>query len=263
MLKKKSIIFTFFILLIFALLTYQSIKGESRFLNFPLYPLKIIEQGSTAVIKGVRNLFNSYILIVGKEDENRRLLDRINKFEQEKNRYIEAELENERLRKILQLKSEKSDYVTTAEVFARDPSSWFQLIWINKGKQDGITKDMVAVTPLGPVGRVHRVFNDGAIIILITDVNSSVAVRLQSSRIEGILEGRGDNRCYLKYVAKDAEVRTGERIITSGLEGIYPEGLLIGYITGVKKEGEEMFQLIDAAPAQDLNSVEEVAILKR
>jgi rod shape-determining protein MreC len=263
MLKKKFSIFAFFILLIFALLTFQSIKGESRFFDLPVYPLRILEEGISALMNGVKNLFNSYILIVGKEKENRRLLDRIYKFEQEKNRYIEAELENERLRNILQMQSKRTDYITSATVFARDPSNWFQILWINKGKRSEIAKDMVAVSTVGPIGKIHRVFNDGASIILITDVNSSVAVRLQSSRIEGILEGSGDNRCYLKYVSKDADVKVGEKVITSGLDAIYPAGLLIGYVTVIKKEGEEMFQLIEVAPAQDLNTVEEVAILKK
>ena len=122
---------------------------------------------------------------------------------------------------------------------------------------------MVAVTSLGPVGRIHRVFRSGAKVMLITDVNSSVAVRLRSSRTGGILEGRGDDRCYLKYVSKDVEVKLDEPIITSGLEGIYPQGLLIGYVADIKKEGEEMFQLIEVTPSQDLNTLEEVAILKR
>ncbi len=69
--------------------------------------------------------------------------------------------------------------------------------------------------------------------------------------------------CTLKYVSREAEVKVGEKVVTSGLEGIYPAGLLIGYVTDVKKEEEEMFQLIEVAPSQNLNTVEEVAILKR
>jgi cell shape-determining protein MreC len=112
MLKKKFVLFAFFILLLFALLTYQSIKGESRFINFPIYPLKLLEQGSSAVIDSIKGVFNTYIMIAGKEKENRRLLDKINELRQKENKYIEAGLENERLRKILQLKSKRHEYVT-------------------------------------------------------------------------------------------------------------------------------------------------------
>lgn len=263
MLKKKFFLFAFFILLVFALLTYQSIKGKSHFFGLPIYPLKIFEQGTTAVINSISNAFNTYIMIAGKEEENRQLRDTINKFKQKENLYLETELENERLKKILQLKSERPDYITSARVFARDPTSWFRMLWINKGSDDGIARDMVAVTSLGPVGRVHRVLKNGANVMLITDVSSAVAVRLQSSRTGGILEGRGDNTCYLKYVSKDVEVNIGERIVTSGLEGIYPRGLLVGYVTEVKSEGEEIFQFIEVTPAQDLNTLDEVAVLKR
>ncbi len=76
-------------------------------------------------------------------------------------------------------------------------------------------------------------------------------------------EGRGDGDCSIKYVSKRAEVKIGERVVTSGLDGIFPEGLLVGYVSEVRKEEGEMFQLIKVLPAQDLNAIEEVVILRR
>lgn len=261
--KKKSLFFLFFIFLIFALLTYQSIKGWSRISDYPSYPLRILEQGSSAFIKNVKNFFNTYIIIIGKEDENRRLIEQIKKIGQEKNQYLEAQHENRRLRDLLELKSQRADYVTTAEVFAGDPTNWFQILWINKGMDDGISRDMVAVTPLGVVGRIHKVLKNRANIILMTDINSSVAVRIQSSRIGGILEGRGNDKCYLKYVRQEEDVSVGEKIITSGLGGIYPEGLQAGHITAVRKKDGELFYEIEVVASQNLNAVEEVTILRR
>ena len=263
MLKKKIIFFAVIIFLVFGLLTYQSIKGEGRFIDFPIHPLRLLEKGMSSLKKSAKNLINSYVLIVGKEEENQKLLDKISGFEQEINKYIEAGKENERLRKILKMKSARPDYIASAEVFARDPTNWFQMLWINKGAKDGITRDMVVVTPVGPVGRIYRVFDEGAHVLLITNVNSSVAVRLQSSRVEGILEGRGDSGCYLKYISKDVDVKAGESIITSGLDGIYPPGLLIAHVSDTEIEGSEIFQQVEAMPAQDLNTVEEVVILKK
>ena len=250
-------------LLVFALLSYQSIKGVSRFIDFPFHPLRILEQGSSAVTNKIDNIINTYILVIGKEAENKRLLKIIEEHDAEKNRIKELELENQRLSKILKLKSARPDFVATANVFARDPTNWFQVLWINKGKSSGLAKDMVAVTPAGPVGKVNRVFEGQASITLITDVNSSVAARLQSSRIDGMLEGRGDDICILKYVSKEADVNSGEKIITSGLDGIYPKGLLIGYVSKVIIEEGEMFKVIEVSLAQDLGMVEEVMILKK
>ncbi|RJQ21425.1 MAG: rod shape-determining protein MreC [Nitrospiraceae bacterium] len=258
MLKKKFLLFVLFVLLIFALLTYQSIKGERRVSDFTLYPLKALEQGGSFLM----NIFR-HLPFVGENDGERSLLDRLKHCEKERTLYKEAAYENERLRELLQLKSERADTVAAAEVFARDPTNWFQVLWINRGLNSGIARDMVAVTPLGLVGRVHRVFGEKSDLILITDVNSSVAVRLETSRIEGILEGSGDNKCILKYVSKDFEVAAGESVITSGLDGVFPEGLLVGHVSSVDKEGGEVFQMIDVIPSQNLNAVEEVVILKR
>jgi len=263
MLKKKIFLFALFVLLVFALLSYQSMKGESRFADFPFHPLRVLEQATSAVTDKIDNIINTYVMVIGKEAENKRLLSTIKGHESELNRFMELEHENERLRKILKLKSSRRDYMATADVFARDPTNWFQVFWINKGKSSGIEKDMVAVTPTGPVGKINRVFEGEASISLITDVNSSVAVRLQSSRTEGILEGRGDDICILKYVSKEADVISGEKIITSGLDGIYPKGLLIGYVSKVTREEGEMFKVIEVRLSQDLGTVEEVMILKK
>ena len=257
MLKKKIIFFAVFVVVIFGLLTYQSTRGERGTVDFLIYPLKVLEQGVSSTIDYLRSVIFFW------EKGERDTIQRLAECEGEKNRYKEDALENERLRSLLQLKSERADYVAAARVFARDPTNWFQIIWINKGLDNGIARNMVAVTPIGPVGKIHRVLKERSGIILITDVNSSVAVRLQNSRVEGILEGRGDNRCYLKYVAKDIEVAAGENVITSGLDGIYPEGLKIGYVSDVDKEGSELFQLIVVAPSQDLNKVEDVVILRK
>ncbi|MBS1111751.1 MAG: Cell shape-determining protein MreC [Nitrospirae bacterium] len=256
--KKRPFIIVVCILLIFALLTYQSLKGESRFSNLAIYPLSLIMQSDSAVINGVKN-----ILGIGNEDENRRLLNNARRLASEAGKYAEIESENSRLRALLNLKSERTDTVTAAEVFARDPTNWFQILWINKGLSDGISKDMAAVTYAGVVGRVHRVFGGKANIILLTDVNSAVSVRIQPSGIDGILEGRGVRNCFLKYVPQDAEIEIGQTVVTSGLDGIYPEGLLTGYITNITKKSGEFFWDVEVKPAQDLNAVEEVVILRR
>jgi len=256
MFKKRFFIFVFLIHVIFALLTFQGMRGGigGQVFAFISYPLKVLEQGISVSVKGIKTLFGRYISTADEGD--RRLAE-------QGSQCVETRYENERLRALLELKSQRTDYVTTAEVFARDPTNWFQILWINKGRNDGIAKDMVAITPLGVVGRIHRVFRDSANIILITDVNSSVAVRLQSSRVEGILEGKGDKGCYLKYVPQDVDVIIGDIVITSGLDGVYPEGLQIGYVTDVEKRQGEFFHVIEVAPAQNLNAIEEVTILKR
>jgi rod shape-determining protein MreC len=263
--RRKFSVFIIFILIVFVLLTFQGIRDnpETSSISFLRYPFILIERGLSASIREVKGFFQHYILLIGIEEENRMLKAELERQLEENRRYQEIKLENQRLREILELKHQRIDYVTSAEVFARDPSNWFQVLWINKGKVQGVEKDMVAVTPRGIVGKVHTVNTDISSIILITDINSSVAARVQNSRVEGIVEGRGRGVCYLKYVPHDVEVAQGEAVITSGFDGIYPEGLLIGFIKSVKKQTGEFFQVIEVAPSQNLNSLEEVALLKR
>jgi rod shape-determining protein MreC len=263
MIKKKLFLLFFFLLIILGLLTIQSIRGGGPAADFLSYPVTILEKGITAVKNAVTGTISKYLLVVGREEENRRLKNRIVELEAEKNELLEARLEVQRLRKLLKLKSERRDVVAVARVFARDPSNWFRMIWIDKGRKSGIRRDMVAVTPAGPVGRVNRVLENSSSVMLITDINSAVAVRTQTSRLEGILEGSGGDECYLKYIPGDAAITPGERLITSGLDRIFPKGLMIGTVTEVRKEGGDMFQHIVVKPVQDLKKIEEVAILKR
>jgi rod shape-determining protein MreC len=261
--RNKFLIFIFFIVLTFALLTYQGIKRQKS-ISVPFaHPFYLLSEGYSAVVNKIGDFFERYIFVVGKVDENRKLLERIKILEQERNRYIEAENENRRLRRLLELKSQRPDFVGVAEVIARDPGNWFHLLWIDRGLNDGIRKGMIAVSPDGLVGMVRDVLDERASIMLITDVNSAVAVRIQPLRVDGILEGRGDNMTFLKYVSRDADVKQGQRVVTSGLDDIYPGGILVGYIEGIKKTDDGFFQEIVVRPAQDLNKVEEVAILKR
>ncbi|GAB4538166.1 MAG: rod shape-determining protein MreC [Thermodesulfovibrionia bacterium] len=252
LLKNRFLILVSFIIVVFALLTYQGInRGGYPFAIFQ-YPIHLMSIGESAGIKRINAIFG-----IGNRDEMTGVLN------QQRSRCTELEMENQRLRALLDLKSQRPDFVTTAEVFARDPGNWFHLLWIDKGSMDGVRKGMVAVTPNGVVGMVRDVLGNRASIMLITDINSAVAVRIQDIREEGILEGRGDNMTYLKYIPRDVEVGYGQAVITSGLDGIYPEGIIIGYVKGVRKTGSGFFQEIVVQPIQDLNRVEEVAIVRR
>lgn len=261
--KKSRFILTGLILLVLILLTYQSIKGKWHFSYLPSYPIRIVSHGVYKVINHAEEIFHTYILVIGKEEENRRLRKRIQFYEEKMNQYIETELENIRLRGLLELDDREAVRVTAAEVLARDPSNWFQILWINKGLREGIEKDMIAVTPSGIVGRVHNVYAHRSSILLITDVNSAVAVRIQKSRVNGILMGRAGGSCILKYIQKESPISVGDRIVTSGLDGLFPEGLLVGSVKSVLRSDSDLFQEIEIIPSQDIGTVEEVAILKR
>lgn len=250
-------------MVIFLWLTYQSLKGESQFLNILVYPLKIFQTSSTNLMKVVESFFDDYIFLLGKIEENKELKSKVAEYMMRENEFRETLAENRRLRSILELKREKSNYVNTAEVYAKSPTNWFHTIKIDKGKSDGIQENMIALAPTGLIGRVHRSMRNSSDIILITDPNFAVSVRLQTSRIEGILAGKGKEKCFIKYVSNDEEVEIGEKVITSGLDGLFPKGLLIGTVSKVKKRRYSFFQKIEITPSAKLNALEEIIILKK
>ena len=120
------------------------------------------------------------------------------------------------------------------------------------------------VAPEGVVGRVLRYSMSAATVIMITDPNSKIPVVSQKTRTQGILVGRGPNQTLsLQYVALSAPVETGETLVTTGLEGIFPRGLPVATVSGVSREGASLFLNVSAQPLFDAKRMEEVALLKK
>lgn len=218
-------------------------------------------QGKTrGVFSWFRDVVNRYAFLVGVEEENRRLKAELGTLRAENNRLREGLLAAGRLEKLGSLHEEYPAAVA-ANVFARDPSSWFKTILVDKGERDGVSRDMAVAAADGLVGRVIEVFPNAAKVLLITDPNSGVDVIVQRTRAQGIMEGRIEESCILKYVKKSDDVQVGDRIITSGLGGIFPKGLLAGTVTKVERKRPGIFQAVEVDPTADLSRLEEVLIL--
>lgn len=198
-----------------------------------------------------------------REEENIRLKAEIDRLLIEKQRYKEVILENRRLRELLSLKERTSNYVTTAQIIARGPDQWSNTFVIDKGLFSGVKKDMIAITSKGLVGKISEVFDSYSHLLLLTDINFSVAVRLQKSRLEGIVSGTGLRKCQLKYIPYDEDIKGGEILITSGLDFLFPEGIPVGYISKFDKTGSGLFQSIEVTPFVDNRRIEEVVIITR
>jgi rod shape-determining protein MreC len=111
------------------------------------------------------------------------------------------------------------------------------------------------------VGQVIAVQADAARVLLVSDPTSGVDVLLQDSRARGVLEGAGDNVCELKFIPKDAQVKAGETIITSGMDGVFPKGIIVGRVMQTGQTPGGLFQAIEVRPAVDFAKLEEVLIV--
>jgi len=120
---------------------------------------------------------------------------------------------------------------------------------------------MVVVGAAGLVGYVINTSRDVSKVLLITDHNSSVPAICQASRARGVVQGKTGELCDLNYVSRQEGVHPGERVITSGLGGRYPKGLIVGTVTRIEKKPYGVFQKVDVTPAVDFRKLEEVFVI--
>lgn len=234
----------------FFLIIYQS-KGE-------ISPPKINFAQFLSPLSYIKNIIKDFFYL---RDENNKLKKQLIEISLEQKSYTSLIDENKRLRELLGLKEYKKDIVTIGKVISKGSNKYLKTFWIDKGSNQGIKKDYPVITPKGLVGKVISVSSDYSEILLITDPNFSASVRIERNRAEGILSGKG-NKCIIKYVPLEEEVLVGDRIITSGLDGLFPEGIIAGVVKSVNKK-EGLFQIIEAVPIQPENKIEEVAVIKK
>jgi len=220
-----------------------------------------LEKASTLVIKTVQRTFQEHVFLVNVEKENRTLKRKVAELQEENRRMVEMKLANERLKRLLQFREETPLSMVGAEVIGQDPSSWFKSVTIDKGERDGVRKGMAVISAAGVIGQILKTAPHYATVLLITDYNSAVDSIVQRTRAKAIVEGNGENRCQLKYLLRTEEVAVGDAIVTSGLAGNFPKGLMVGEIKKVDKKGHGVFQYAELVPSVDLTKLEEVFVV--
>lgn len=250
------------LLIVFSLtlMTYQSNKGILAPLRFLGTPLNHINETIHSLSEAIKGPFKKIAL---RDEENMKLRTEINRLLGEQQKYRELFFENRRLREVLSLKERERRYVATAKIISRGMDRRTDTIVIDKGRGDGVEKDMAVITPLGLVGKVLRADDRYAYVLLLTDMNFSAAVRLQETRREAILSGTGASRCILNYVPDEDAVKEGEAVVASGFDDLFPQEILIGYVSKVSKKSASIFKRVEVAPSQDLTKLDEVVIIKK
>jgi len=181
-----------------------------------------------------------------------------------KERFLfEIEEENKRLRRLLDLKEHSIYEGLPSSVIAREPGNWFRALLLDRGERSGVKKNSIVVTPEGLVGRVIKVNKSSSQILLITDPGSEIGALVQRTRIQGVIQGRKRD-LILKYLPLEADVREGDLVLTSGLEGgLFPKGLVIGRIKKIEpSHPQDLFLKIVVIPEVNLSSLEEILLLK-
>ncbi len=258
MINRRLLLIAVLVLTTLALMVFQSSRK-------PFHPLSMIQRPLLEIVslidnlyKGVRYPLESYTSLKHENKKLKRELEKLKIMVQEDR---EIQLENERLKRLLKIKRGSKAVVAVAEVVSMGVRQWPAVIIINKGADDGIKKGMAVRTADGLVGKVTEVMPGYSKVLLITDPNFSVSVRIEDTRTEGIVAGKGNGRCLLKYVPREEEVTRGQILITSGLDGVFPKGIPVGYIQKIAG-ADELFYTIEVMPFVKVGRLEEVMIIK-
>lgn len=208
------------------------------------------------------SVWSTYFTSVLAVAENRALKRELARTLEIQNRYEELELENARLKKFVNFTDSVPATYVAAQVIARDPSPWFKTIMIDKGERAGLEKGAPVVVSEGIVGQVIEVAPGYSRVLLITDRNSAVDALVQDTRVRGMVKGNNEDTCSFVYALRKDEVKSGEMIVSSGLDQVFPKGLRIGRVLDVKKVHSQLFQDIIIETSVDFDKLEEVLVYK-
>jgi rod shape-determining protein MreC len=193
------------------------------------------------------------------EQENQGLHEQLVSAENQIRELSEQASESQRLRALLEFKNQIPYQTVAAEVIASSPGENSNAIFIGKGTDAGLTPDLPVITPDGVVGKTIAVFSSSSQVLLITDPSSGVGVLLDQTRIQGILKGDSQSKCLIRYIMNEESISSGENILTSGLDQIYPKGLRVGTIT--RTSAGNIYKSIEVKPAVDLSRLETVLVI--
>ncbi len=254
------------VLLLVALLWYSvnlRQQDETNFLESVVLRLTgPVQAGLDRMIGGVADAWGRYLYLVDTAEDNRQLIDENRTLRAVLTQSDEVRLENQRLRLLLDFKEAQEIDTLPARVIAEDASSWFRTVMIDKGTEQGVTEGMPVVVAEGVVGRVVRSSPRFARVLLITDASSAIASLLQDNRARGVCRGQGDLLVF-DFVLRQEDVSVGDRVVTSGMGGVFPKGLVIGHVKSVDRQEFGLFQTIAVTPSVDFTHLEEVLVLLR
>src|SRR5271168_1061680 len=222
----------------------------------PLEKALVWTQTSTA------NIWHNYFYLRGVRAENRSLRAQIEQMRLEQVRMSQDADQARRLQALLAFKEQFISQTMAAQVIGGSGSELSRSVYIDKGHNDGIKPDMAVITADGVVGKVLRVYRSTSLVLLIDDQTSGVGAILDKTRLQGILRGTPSGEVVLEKVMSDETVPAGEMVLTSGGDGIFPKGLLVGRVTRVSP-GSDLFLNIRVRPAADLSRLEEVLVVTK
>lgn len=221
-----------------------------------------LQSGVTWMLEGTRDTGQSYVALRGAHEEAQACRAELSQARAEVNALREADQENRRLKKLLAYSEETLQQEIAARVVGLGPTRQVLSVRIDRGESDGVRRGMPVLTPEGVVGQVMSVVGGTADVMLVNDPASRVGVVVQRSRVRGTVSGLGPEQgLSLENVLRQDDVQEGDAVVTSGTDGIFPAGLVVGTVRGLTRPPAQMFLQARVQPAVDLRRFEEVLVV--
>ena len=261
--RHRSLVLLAVVVLAQVLLLAVQIKRDSQGRLIRVWTVGAVspfERAGTSGVGWIRGTWNHYFALrntARDNDDLRRENDRLKlDLLQARSRAAEAD----RLSALLTFRqSQHKVPMLAARVIGTSADTASETIFLDRGEKDGIRKNMGVITPDGVVGKIIEVYRDTAQVLLLNDKDSGVGAMLVSSRIQSPVGGTGEPLLLMKYVANDDTVTVGERVVTSGMDRIFPKDLPVGIVAEIKTGNP--FKQIRVRPAANLERLEEVIVL--
>ena len=199
------------------------------------------------------------------KDENAALKEQVAEMESQLRNYENLRQENERLKELLGVVDSYGEYETlTARVIGKSPGAWFDEFTINAGEQHGVQENMIVYTADGLLGKVVYTSATYSRVISLIHDQSGVSAMVERTRDNGVVkaaqEGENPDDLQLFYISSNSDVKPGDRIITSGIGGVYPKGIPIAQVTEVSTDSSSE-KVVIARSNVDFEHVEEVVVV--
>lgn len=235
----------------------QGVKNTVREFLSPM------QEAAGGFVRSVREGFASVRGLGGLVSENQRMTAEVARLLSEVRDLKSLERENEALRQALHFTSRAHGDLIPAEVIARSRDGWWQTLRLNKGASAGVAADQPVISIDGLVGKVASVSGRTADVLLLSDPTCRVAAQILRTGTFGVVAGRGPSWegqviCRMDFINKNTPILPGDEVVTSGLGGIFPKGLLIGYVDKVYTDRSGLYQYADVISKAELGTLQYV-----
>lgn len=219
-----------------------------------------VQRATSAVLNGFRGAWTGYVALRNVRSENEALRRELANSQVEVQRQRALADRTRSLETILGLSNSIELQTSAAQIIGAAASPDFRTVTIDKGSVQQLRADMAVLAPTGVVGRVVIAGPRASRVQLLVDRNAAAGALIERSRAQGVVVGAGDDRLRLDYVSETQDVAVGDTVVTSGIDGIYPKGFVIGRVESVDKNGVA-YRSIGIRPAVDFSTLEDVLVV--